>query len=85
MTVVGFMASWLKAVFFADDLTLNAFFFFLGKWVFDIVFVLAEHRAGGTEILLQLFLWSPLSALVTAVFGLITLLVLRPILRPVAA
>ncbi|MGH7719697.1 MAG: rod shape-determining protein MreD, partial [Gemmatimonadaceae bacterium] len=30
MTVVGFAASWLKAVFFADDLALNAFFFFLG-------------------------------------------------------
>ena len=85
MTVVGFMASWLKAVFFADDLTLNAFFFFLGKWVFDIVFVVAEHRASGSELLVQLFLWSPLSALVTALFGLITLLVLRPILRPVAA
>ena len=34
MTVVGFAASWLKAVFFADNLALNAFFFFLGKWVY---------------------------------------------------
>ena len=34
MTVVGFGASYLKAVFFADNLVLNAFFFFLGKFRF---------------------------------------------------
>jgi len=85
MTVVGFMASWLKAVFFADDLPLNAFFFFLGKWVFDLVFILAEHRAGLSELLAQVLLWSPLSAVVTSAFGLLTLIVLRPILRPRAA
>src|SRR5437868_11179310 len=26
MTVVGYLASWLKAVFFADNIALNAFF-----------------------------------------------------------
>ena len=83
MSVVGFAASWLKAVFFADDVLLNAFFFFLGTWAFDIIRVLfAEHHAGGGELLLQLFVWSPLAGAVTALFGLVTLLILRPILRP---
>lgn len=82
MTLVGFTASWLKAVFFADDVVLNAFFFFLGKWAFDIVFLLAEHRLSAGELFLEMFVWSPLKGVVTALFGLLTLLILRPILRP---
>ena len=82
MSLVGFSASWLKAVFFADDVLLNAFFFFLGKWAFDVIFLLAEHRLGGGELLLEILVWSPLKGAITALFGLITLLILRPILRP---
>src|SRR5439155_27002381 len=40
MSVVGFGAWWLKAVFFADNLALNGFFVFLGKWTFDRIFIL---------------------------------------------
>jgi rod shape-determining protein MreD len=47
MTIVGYLASWLKAVFFADNIALNAFFFFLGKWVFDLIYFTVEHRIGG--------------------------------------
>src|SRR4029079_13925179 len=36
MTIVGYLASWLKAVFFADNLALNAFFFFARKRFFDL-------------------------------------------------
>ncbi len=82
MCCVGFAASWLKAVFFADDMLLNAFFFFAGKWAFDTIFVLAEHRVGGAELLRELLVWSPITAAVTALWGLLTLLILRPILRP---
>lgn len=82
MSLVGFGASWLKAVFFADDILLNAFFFFLGKWAFDVIFLFAEHRLSGGELLLEILVWSPLKGAITALFGLITLLILRPILRP---
>ena len=81
MTVIAFTASWLKAVFFADDVLLNALFFFLGKWAFDIIFVLVGHRGDFGQVALQLFVWSPLTAAVTAIFGLVTLLILRPVLR----
>jgi len=74
MTVVGFGASYLKAVFFADNLVLNAFFFFLGKWVFDILY--------GFELVQQLLLWSPLSAAVTAAVGVLLLFIMRPLLEP---
>ena len=40
MSVVGFAASWLKAVFFADNLALHALFFFVGKWAFDMLYLL---------------------------------------------
>jgi hypothetical protein len=36
----------LKAVFFADNLALNGFFVFLGKWLFDLIFLIAERRLG---------------------------------------
>src|SRR3954454_1920611 len=62
MTVVGYLASWLKAVFFADNLALNAFFFFLGKWIFDVIYFGVEQRLRGIDLFQQLFLWSPLSS-----------------------
>lgn len=80
-TIVGYAASWLKAVFFADNLALNAFFLFLGKWLFDLVYVLMERRMHGTEMLMQIIVWSPLAAAVTAVAGVIAITVLRPILE----
>lgn len=82
MTVVGYLASWLKAVFFADNIALNAFFFFLGKWVFDLIYFTVEHRLGGIELVQQLLLWSPLSAAATAVAGVLLLFVMRPLLEP---
>ena len=85
MTAVGATASWLKAVFFADNVVLHGFFFFVGKWAFDIVYVSAERRMHGVELATQLLLWSPLSAALTAVAGVILLLMLRPVLEPQAA
>jgi rod shape-determining protein MreD len=86
MTIVAYTASWLKAVFFADNLALNAFFLFVGKWLFDIVVVVASRRVGGTELAMQIFVWSPLAAALTAIAGAIVLTLLRPImeLRPTA-
>ncbi|HEY8175482.1 MAG TPA: rod shape-determining protein MreD [Gemmatimonadaceae bacterium] len=80
-TIVAFSASWLKAVFFADNLALNAFFLFVGKWLFDLVYVLMERRMHGIEMLMQIVVWSPLAAAVTAVAGVIAITVLRPILE----
>jgi rod shape-determining protein MreD len=81
MAIVGFSASWLKAVFFADNLALNGFFLFLAKWVFDLIFLLVGYRAHGSDLLMQLFVWSPLSAAVTAVAGVIALSLLKPLME----
>jgi rod shape-determining protein MreD len=80
MTIVGFGASWLKAAFFADNIALNGIFIFAGKWAFDTIFLLAEHRLQGTDLLVQVLLWSPLAAAATAVAGLVVLLTVRPVL-----
>jgi len=80
MTIVGFGASWLKAAFFADNIALNGIFIFAGKWAFDTIFLVAEHRLQGTDLLVQLLLWSPLAAAGTAVAGLVVLLTVRPVL-----
>lgn len=82
MALVGFLASWIKAVFFADDLMLNAFFFFLGKWVLDAILLIGEHRLSFLDLMRELFVWSSLASAVTAVAGVALLLILRPILRP---
>ena len=81
LATVGFVAAWLKAVFFADNLALNAIFFFLGKWIFDMLRLIAERRVYGEELAMQLLLWSPLAAAVTALAGVILLVVLRPLLE----
>lgn len=79
MTVVAFAASWLKAVFFADNLVLNGFFLFLGTWVFDLIFFLVERRLHGMELILQILVWSSLSSAVTALAGVLALMMLRPL------
>ena len=79
MTLVGYGASWLKPVFFADNLPLNAFFFFAGKWVFDLVYLGVGRRHDGTELMMQLLLWSPLAAALTAAAGVLLLVIARPL------
>jgi rod shape-determining protein MreD len=79
LTVVAYLASWLKAVFFADNIALSAMFFFVGKWTFDALYLVSERRLQGPELLVQLLLWSPLAATVTALSGVLLLLLLRPL------
>jgi rod shape-determining protein MreD len=71
MSVVGFTASWLKAAVFSDNLALQGIFIAAGKWVFDLLYVVAERRLGFGDLAIQLLVWSPLSALVTGLVGLL--------------
>jgi len=81
MSIVGFGASWLKAVFFADNLALNGFFLFLAKWLFDMIVLIVGHQAHGAEIAMQVLVWSPLSAAVTAVAGVLALSLFKPLME----
>jgi rod shape-determining protein MreD len=80
-TVVGYLAAWGKAVFFADNPAVAGGLFFSGVVVRDVLVLLWGGHAAGTSAFWQLTLWTPLQALTTAVTGVIVLLLFRQTLR----
>jgi rod shape-determining protein MreD len=75
-TVVGYLAAWGRAVFFADNLLINAAFVAVALWVRDLLLLLASGTSQG-GLLVELTLNSPLQALSTAVFALLFLAAFR--------
>lgn len=79
--VVGYLAAWGKAVFFAENPVVAAAFFFGGVVVRDVLVLLWGGTADPAGLLWQLLLWTPLQGLATAVMGLVVLYVFRRWLR----
>jgi rod shape-determining protein MreD len=75
-TVVGYLASWARAVFFADNLLINAAFVAVGMWLRDFL-VLVASESGNQPILTELVVYSPLQALSSAAFALVIFLAFR--------
>jgi rod shape-determining protein MreD len=75
-TVVGYLAAWGRAVFFADNLLVNAAFVAVAVWLRDLILLLASGTPQG-QLLVELTLKSPLQALSTAVFALLVLVAFR--------
>lgn len=75
-TVVGYLAAWGRAIFFADNLLVNAAFVAVALWVRDLLLLLASGTSRG-RLLVELTLNSPLQALSTAVFALLVLAAFR--------
>lgn len=82
LSLVAFVASWLKAVFFDDHVALTGLFVFGGKWLFDVAMTLLTGGASGTSLVATLLFWSPLSAALTALLAVVLLTVFRPLYRP---
>jgi rod shape-determining protein MreD len=74
-TCVGWLAAWGKAVFFAESLLVSGAFFFGGTWFRDVLMTLAGRPMGGSGLLWEIAVWSPLRALTTAVAGTLVLVV----------
>lgn len=75
-TLVGYFAAWGRAVFFADNMLVNAAFVAVGLWLRDFIVLVAsgtDHRQLVTELLVN----SPLQALTTAGFALLVLITFR--------
>lgn len=75
-TLVGYLASWGRSVFFADNILVNAAFVAAGLWFRDLIVLVAsgtDHR----QLLTELTLYSPLQSLTTAGFALIVLITFR--------
>ena len=85
LALVAYAASYLKAVYFADNVALSALFVFAGKWIFDLVYLVSERRVHGAELLVQALLWSPLAAALTALAALALFFALRPLIGRAAA
>jgi rod shape-determining protein MreD len=75
-TLVGYFAAWGRAVFFADNMVVNAAFVAVGLWFRDLIVLVTsgvEHR----QLLTELTIYSPLQALTTAGFALLVLITFR--------
>jgi len=82
LTIVGYLAGWLKAVVFADNVLITAVFVFAAAWLRDVIEVLVAHQLQGGALAWQLLAQAPLAALSTAVAAIVTLALFRSWLRP---
>lgn len=72
-TLVGYLSSWAKAVFFAENVFVNGCLFFAGTWLRNLVVLLASGRLAGAQLGWELLVWSPLQSLTTAAVGIVIL------------
>lgn len=75
-TVVGYAAAWARAVFFADNVLVNAGFVAIGLWLRDLVLLVASGTPE-RQLVLELALLSPLQALITGGLGAVVLVLFR--------
>lgn len=72
-TIVGYLGSWSKAVFFAENLFVNGCLFFAGTWCRNLVVAVASGKLKGGLLGWELLVWSPIQSLTTAVAGVVVL------------
>jgi rod shape-determining protein MreD len=75
-TIVGYLAAWGRAVFFPDNLLVNAGLFAGGVLLRNTIMLLASGTPVG-QLSNALLVWSPLQALTTALAGSLILLLFR--------
>src|SRR4029077_1667101 len=72
-TLVGYLSSWSKAVFFAENLFVNGCLFFAGTWCRNLAVALGSGKLKGGMLGWELLVWSPIQSLTTAVAGVLVL------------
>ena len=81
-TLVGYLSSWAKAVFFAENVFVNGCLFFAGTWVRNLIVLIASGRLAGAQLGWELLVWSPLQSLTTALVGVVVFSLFRGWLSP---
>lgn len=76
-TVVGYLSSYAKAVFFAENLLVNGGLIFAGTWLRNLIVAVASGKFAGPQLEWELLVWSPLEALTTAAAGVLVLTLFR--------
>jgi rod shape-determining protein MreD len=74
--LIGSGAAWGRAVFFADNIAVNAGLFFAGTWVRNMLVVLLSG-ATMAQLTGEALLWAPLQGLTTALVGMLVVLFFR--------
>ena len=85
LTLVGYVTSWLKAAFFAENAVLDGVVIFASAWGVMLMRLLLSGRTFETGFAVSALVWAPLSAAATAVVGAVLFTVLRPLLKPATA
>ncbi|HUL49452.1 MAG TPA: rod shape-determining protein MreD [Gemmatimonadales bacterium] len=76
-TLVAYLASWSKAVFFAENIVVNGFLFFAGTWLRNLIVALASNKLRSGMLGWELLVWSPVQSLTTALVGMLVLWLFR--------
>lgn len=74
--MIGWAAAWGRAVFFADNIAVNAGLFFVGTWVRNLLVLLLSGATVGT-LVSEALLWSPMQGLGTALVGVVVVVLFR--------
>jgi len=85
LTLVGYITSWLKAAFFAENAVLDGVIIFASAWGVILMRLLLSGGGMQAGFAVSALVWAPLSAAATAVVGAVLFAVLRPLLRPAAS
>lgn len=85
LTLVGYITSWLKAAFFAENAVLDGVVIFASAWGVILLRLFLSGRGFEPGAAVSALVWAPLSAAATAVVGALMFTVLRPLLKPAAA
>ncbi len=75
--IVGYVSSWAKVLFFAENLLVNGGLFFAGTWLRNAILAVSSGKLAGPQLGWELLVWSPLQGLTTAAAGVLVLMVFR--------
>ena len=75
-TIVGYLAAYGRAVFFPDNLLVNAGLFAGGVWLRTLIVLLAGG-AGPSELASTMLWWAPVQAIATAAVGVVVVIFFR--------
>ena len=69
-TVVGYLAARSKVVFFAENVYVNAWLFFVGTWLRNCIVAVLSGGLKSGLLGWELLVWSPIQSATTALVGL---------------
>ncbi len=76
-SIVGYLASRAKTVFFAENLLVNGGLFLAATWLRNFIVALASGKLAGPQLVWELLVWSPVEGVTTAVTGVLVLVLFR--------